>query len=312
MCIEYSWRFLNNDRMEFNVSSKEIVDRSAIALLLVLCVLWGLQQVTIKITLDSVTPIMQAALRSIGAVFLLVIWMRWKKIAIWQRDGAEGWGLLAGLFFSAEFALLYWSLEYTTASRAIVFLYLSPFVVALGMHLLVPGERFRLLQIIGLCCAFSGILIAFMDESSNMPSGWIGDLMAIVAAIFWGGMTIVVKATPQRILPAEKVLLYQLGVSAFLLPLFSLLSGEAGIIFIDQQAILALMFQAIVIAFISYVAWYWLIHHYPASKITPFGFFTPLFGVIFGYLFLNEPISTSFILALGLVAFGIFLVNKRT
>ena len=130
------------------MTTNHVVDRTAILLLLVLCVFWGLQQVAIKLALDSVSPIMQAALRSIVAVFLLSLWMRWKGIGIFQKDGAEWWGILAGLLFTAEFALLYWSLEYTTASRAIVFLYMSPFVVASGMHWFVPSERFRLLQII--------------------------------------------------------------------------------------------------------------------------------------------------------------------
>ena len=292
------------------MSTNNIVDRSAIILLLILCMLWGMQQVAIKVALDSVSPIMQAAIRSIGALLLLFIWMRCKRIPIWQRDGAELWGLLAGLLFTAEFALLYLALEYTTASRATVFLYTSPFVVAIGMHLFAPSERLRFLQVIGLCCAFSGILIAFMDKESGTEISWIGDLMAIGAALLWGSMTVVVKASPQRLLRAEKVLIYQLGVSALLLPLCSLLSGEAGVIELNQTVITSLLFQSVVIAFISYLAWYWLIHHYPASKITPFGFVTPLFGVLFGYLILNEPLTFSFALALALVATGIFLVNK--
>lgn len=292
------------------MSTNNIVDRSAIILLLILCMLWGMQQVAIKVALDSVSPIMQAAIRSIGALLLLFIWMRCKRIPIWQRDGAELWGILAGLLFTAEFALLYLALEYTTASRATVFLYTSPFVVAIGMHLFAPSERLRFLQVIGLCCAFSGILIAFMDKESSTEISWIGDLMAIGAALLWGSMTVVVKASPQRLLRAEKVLIYQLGVSALLLPLCSLLSGEAGVIELNQTVITSLLFQSVVIAFISYLAWYWLIHHYPASKITPFGFVTPLFGVLFGYLILNEPLTFSFALALALVATGIFLVNK--
>ena len=293
------------------MTTNHVVDRTAILLLLVLCVFWGLQQVAIKLALDSVSPIMQAALRSIVAVFLLSLWMRWKGIGIFQKDGAEWWGILAGLLFTAEFALLYWSLEYTTASRAIVFLYMSPFVVASGMHWFVPSERFRLLQIIGLCCAFSGIVIAFMNDANSHEKSWLGDLMAIAAAVLWGSMTVVVKASPQRHLRAEKVLFYQLGVSAVLLPFCSVLSGEAGIIELNQVAMMSLLFQAVIVAFISYVAWYWLIHHYPASKITPFGFMTPLLGVFFGYLILDEAISGSFIIALLLVAIGIFLINKQ-
>lgn len=292
------------------MQSKDSVDRLAIMLLLVLCCFWGLQQVAIKATLDSVSPMMQAALRSIGAIVLLSLWMRFKGIPIFQRDGAEWWGILAGSLFAAEFALLYWALEFTTASRATVFLHISPFVVALGMHFLVPTERLRRLQVIGLGCAFSGIFIAFMDEGSGKELSWLGDIMAIAAAIFWGLLTVVVKASPQRALRPEKVLFYQLGISALILPFCSLLSGEAGIIELNQLAILSLLFQMVIVAFISYLAWYWLIHHYPASKITPFGFITPIFGVFAGYLLLNEPLTGSLILALGLVAAGIYMVNK--
>ncbi len=290
--------------------TKQNVDRFAITLLLVLCVMWGMQQVAIKVALDSVSPLMQAGLRSLVAVLLLCGWMRWKGMRVFERDGAEWWGLLAGMLFSLEFMLLYWALEYTTASRSTVFLYTSPFVVALGVHLFVPGEKLGLTQVIGLCCAFSGIVIAFGEEGELPDGAWIGDMMAIGAAIFWGATTVVVKASPQRTLKAERVLLYQLGVSALLLPLGSVLSGESGITDPTPLVWASLAFQAVVVAFISYLAWYWLIHHYPASRIASFGFISPMFGVLFGYLLLDEALSLTFVLALLLVAAGIFLVNR--
>lgn len=287
----------------------KVLDRFAIILLLGLCIIWGLQQVAIKFALAGISPIMQAGLRSVGATILLCLWMRWRGITIFERDGAEWWGVLACVLFSCEFIFLYWALEYTTTSRGVVFLYTSPFIVALGVHFFVPGDRLRLLQVIGLCCAFAGIVVAFGDNGGAGDT-LLGDMMALLAAVFWGATTVVIKASPQRTLRAERVLLYQLAGSAVMLPLLSLAFGEAGVTSVTVPVILSMLFQIVVVAFISYLTWFWLIHHYQASKISSFGFFSPLFGVFFGFLIMDEAITPVFILALVLVAAGIYLVNK--
>jgi len=285
------------------------IDKLAMGLLLGLCMIWGLQQVAIKFALEGISPMMQAGLRSVGATVLLCLWMRWKGIRILERDGAEWWGILAGLLFTAEFLFIYWALEYTTTARGTVFLYTSPFVVALGVHLFVPGEKLRLLQVLGLLCAFGGIVLVFGDNSTDADTG-LGDMMALVAALFWGATTVVIKASPQRTLRAERVLLYQLALSAMVLPLLSLMFGEAGVTALTSPVIMAMLFQTLVVAFASYLTWFWMIHHYPASQIASFGFCTPLFGVLFSFLILDEVITPLFVVALGLVALGIFLVTK--
>lgn len=285
------------------------LDKLAMGLLLGLCMIWGLQQVAIKFALEGISPMMQAGLRSVGATILLCLWMRWKGIKIIERDGAEWWGILAGLLFTGEFLFIYWALEYTTTARGTVFLYTSPFIVALGVHLFVPGEKLRWLQVVGLVCAFGGIVLAFGDNSTEGDT-WQGDMMALLAAVFWGATTVVIKASPQRTLRAERVLLYQLALSALVLPMLSLGFGEAGVIALTTPVVLSMLFQTLVVAFASYLAWFWMIHHYPASQIASFGFCTPLFGVLFSFLILDENITPLFVVALILVAIGIFLVTK--
>ena len=285
------------------------LDKLAMGLLLGLCMIWGLQQVAIKFALEGISPMMQAGLRSVGATVLLCLWMRWKGIRIFERDGAEWWGILAGILFTGEFLFIYWALEHTTTARGTVFLYTSPFIVALGVHLFVPGEKLRLLQVVGLLCAFGGIVLAFGDNSTESDT-WLGDMMALLAALFWGATTVVIKASPQRTLRAERVLLYQLALSALVLPLLSLGFGEAGVTAVTTPVVLSMLFQTLVVAFASYLIWFWMIHHYPASQIASFGFCTPLFGVLFSFLILDEVITPLFIVALVLVALGIFLVTK--
>ena len=117
------------------------LDALAVIVLLVLCMSWGVQQVVIKITVADVSPVMQAAIRSIGSTILIALWMVSRSQRIFERDGTLRWGIAAGLLFAIEFLLIYWGLEFTNASRAIIFVYLSPFVVAIGSQWFVPGER---------------------------------------------------------------------------------------------------------------------------------------------------------------------------
>ncbi|MBY4677035.1 DMT family transporter [Marinobacterium arenosum] len=289
--------------------SKQHLDSLAIGLLTLLCLAFGLQQIAIKLTLADIPPLMQAGLRSVGATLLLCGWLVWRGERVWQRDGVELWGLLTGLLFAGEFMLLYWALEHTGAARASVFWYTSPFVVALGAQLLIPGEQLGRRQLVGLLCAFTGVVLAFAD---GLTSGGqlLGDLLAIGAAILWGATTVVVKASPLGRQSAGRVLLYQLAVSALLLPLASWACGENGSIRLNWLSGGALAFQTVGVAFIAYLAWFWLIRHYPASQIATFSFLTPLFGVLLAWWLLDEPLSGYFLAALTLVAAGIYLVNK--
>ncbi len=277
-----------------------------------LCALWGLQQVAVKTATSGISPILQAGLRSMGAAALVWAWSAWRGQRLFVRDGAFWPGIAAGVLFAAEFLLLYTGLVHTTASRCVLFLYTAPFWTALGLHILVPGERLSRVQALGLGCAFVGVCVAFAD-SLRVPtwSELMGDLMVLLGGFMWAATTIVVCATRLIKAPAAKTLFYQLGVSALVLPVVSLLMGEPGVIALTPLVVAALAYQIIVVAFISYLTWFWLITRYPASRLAAFSFLTPLFGIVAGGVLLSEPITPALVAALVLVAVGITLINRK-
>ncbi len=288
-----------------------VLDLTAMTILLVLCMSWGLQQVAIKVANRGISPLFQAGIRSMGATAFVWIWMAVRRETLMERDGTLWWGIAAGLLFSAEFILIYWGLDYTHASRAVIFLYMSPFVVALGAQLFIPGEHLRTIQVVGLCCAFVGIVVAFRDSLSYPTYRMLmGDGMLAVAAVLWGATTVLIKASPLARIKPSKTLLYQLAVSAVVLPLGSLAKNEPGIFLMTPLVAGSLVYQTVWVAFITYLAWFWLIRNYPPSRLASFTFLTPLFGVIAGGVLLSEPITGSLVLALVLVGTGIFLVNR--
>ncbi len=184
------------------------LDAAGMAILVGLCASWGLAQVAIKIANHGVPPVMQASVRSIGAAIFVLIWMKIRKNPVMKKDKTLLWGIIAGLLFSIEFILIYWGLNFTNASRAVIFLYMSPFVVAIGAQIFVPEESLGKIQIFGLCFAFIGIIAAFSESFSLLGTRvLIGDIMLVSAAVFWGYTTVLIKATPLSLIAPGKILL---------------------------------------------------------------------------------------------------------
>lgn len=291
---------------------KTELDTLAISLLLGCCLFWGFQQVLVKATLPELAPVFQASLRFAGATLLLFLWCAWRGIKLFGADGTLKAGLLAGSLFAAEFAFMYIGLQYTSASRLTVFLYTSPFWVAALLPLWVGTEKLRTGQWLGLTCAFVAVAFALREGfGADAASTWFGDVLALLAGMFWGLTTVVIRSSSLASLRAEKLLFYQVAVGALVLPFLSLSLGETWVWHFSAFAAASLFLQTVVGAFVSYLAWMWMLGHYPATKLSVFVFFTPLFALLFGSLWLNETITPSLIAALVLVAAGIVLVNRK-
>jgi drug/metabolite transporter (DMT)-like permease len=292
---------------------KQHLDGLAVSLLLASCLFWGFQQILIKTTVGEVPPLWQAALRFVGATALLWGWCVLRKARLFERDGTLRGGLLAGLLFAGEFSCIYLGLRDTTASRLTVFLYTSPFVVALLVPRLVPTEKLRSVQWVGLVIAFAAVAVAFSEgfTSGSTARQLRGDALALAAGTLWGLTTLVIRASKLATASAEKTLFYQVAVTAVVAPLLSLALGETWSLDYSAYAWGSLALQTVVGAFASYLAWMWLLRHYPATQISSFTFLTPVFALVFGVVLLHEPLTLQLMLALVGVAAGIVLVNRK-
>jgi len=293
---------------------KTHLDGLAVTLLLLCSAFWGFQQVLVKATLAEVAPVFQATLRFGAATVLLLLWCRWRGIALLARDGTLGPGVLAGILFAIEFACLYIGLQYSAASRLTVFLYTAPFWVALLLPLWVGAERLRPLQWLGLALAFLAVLLALREGlvQTHNPQQWLGDAMALLAGLAWALTTVTIRSTRLVLIAPEKLLLYQIGVSALLMPALSVWLGEPWQTRFSGFAIGSLLAQTVLGAFASYLAWMWMLGRYPATRISAFVFLTPVFALLFGALWLGEPVTPTLLGSLALVASGIVLVNRTT
>ncbi|MEB0109846.1 DMT family transporter [Variovorax sp. RTB1] len=295
------------------IERKTHLDTLAITLLIVCCATWGGQQILIKTTVAEVPPLWQASIRTSGAVLLLWLWCRWRGVPLFRRDGTLGAGLLAGLLFTGEFIGIYIGLQNTSASRLTVFLYTAPFWVALLLPRWVPSERMRALQWTGLAIAFAGVVLAFSESFGHSTSAQLrGDALGLAAGMLWGLTTLALRTTKLATASPEKTLFYQVGVAAIVCPIVSMALGEHWSLSYSTWAWSSIAVQTIVGAFATYLAWMWMLRHYPATQMSSFSFLTPLFALVFGVVLLGEALTLQLVLALVGVAAGIVLVNRRS
>jgi drug/metabolite transporter (DMT)-like permease len=282
----------------------------AIALMLMLCLSWGFNQVAVKLVLPDVPPMLQALSRSVGAlpVLLLIGWFRGVKF--FERDGTLWPGMVAGLIFGIEFVLIYQGLLLTSASRAVVFLYTAPFFVALGSYLFL-GERLRAAQWAGLGLSFAGVALAIGVPQANVDTSvLLGDLLIVAGGSLWAATTLIVKTTPLIRAPAEKGLGYQVAISIPILALAAWFRGETLTHMPSALSLSLLAYQAFWVVGLTFLLWFMLVKTYSASKLSAFTFITPLFGVVASYFIMHDAITLAFGAAAVLVIAGLYLVNR--
>jgi drug/metabolite transporter (DMT)-like permease len=287
------------------------LDAIAVALAVVLCLSWGVNQVAVKLALPEIPPLIQAAFRSTFAALMVVVWSRWRGIKLMEMDGTLVPGIVAGVLFGLEFLLIYRGLVWTSASRASLFLYTAPLFVVIGARWLLPADRFDKWQWLGLLLSFAGIVVAFgVPNPGGDARELIGDLMLLGAGAAWGATTLVIKASSLVRASFEKTLLYQLIVSAPMLALCAHLLEERVVGTPSAVALGSLVYQTLWISAVTYLAWFALIQRYSASRLSVFTFLTPLFGVAAGHLVMGDPLTPAFGVAVALVVGGLVLVNR--
>lgn len=284
------------------------LDPFACGLMLLLCIVWGFQQVSIKLVEQDVAPVLQLAIRSGIAALVLGAITLWREGRGAFGDGTLLPGLGVGLLFTLEFFFISEGLVRTSASHIAVFLYTAPIFAALGLHLILPEERLSPIQWLGVLVAFGGIALAFLGKPGNATGSLFGDALGICAAIAWGATTVLIRGSSLSEAAPVKTLFYQLGVAGVVLLAVAAATGRLGLVPSDR-ALLSLGFQVVVVALISYLGWFWLLRRYLASRLSMLSFMTPLFGVGFGVLVLGEPLDSSFIFGGLLVLGGLLLVT---
>ena len=278
--------------------------------MLVLCLSWGFNQVAVKLALPDIPPLTMATLRSIGGLMVVLLVARLRGIDIFKRDGTLQAGLFAGVLFGLEFVVIYRGLVWTSASRAVVFLYVAPFVVALGSFRL--GERLGPAQWGGLALSFAGVVLAIGVPQAGVDTRTIArrpddrGRRDPVGGDHAGGQIVaaLARAAPRRPWPISSRCRSRSWGSA------RCCRGNKFLPCPGRLRLCRWHTRPFWVVGLTFLFWFMLVRTYSASKLSAFTFITPLFGVAAGYFVLHDPLTLAFGAAAVLVIAGLFLVNR--
>ncbi|CAI1141597.1 DMT family transporter [Serratia quinivorans] len=292
------------------MSVRSNIDSRAAAAMMMICAIWGLQQVAIKAAEPDISAVLQIAIRSgiaALAVYLLARYRREKFV--FDRPTLLA-GLCVGFLFALEFFFVSEGLRYTSASHMAVFLYTAPLFSAIGLHFVIRHERLSLIQWVGIAIAFGGVVLAIsgMSDSSGAENPLRGDIYGLLAGMSWGGSTIVIRTTGLANCSSKQTLLFQLSGACILLSLLAI-TTESIHFTLTTLAWTSLIFQTLVVSFISYLIWFSLLRHYQASSLGILTFMTPIFGILAGVVILGEPLQIEFVLGSILIVLGLIVVS---
>lgn len=288
---------------------KSQIDAFGATALIGFSALLGFNQVAIKVANAGLQPVFAAGLRSLGGIVCLWLVFRIMGHAPRLNRAALVPGLISGCVFGAEFIFLYQALDFTSVSRTSVIFYSMPVWAALGAHVLLPDSRLTLTKSLGLSLAFAGVCIALLSREPGAASTLIGDVYALAAALCWASILLITRTTRLQSERPESQLFWQVTVSAPILLGASLIFGPL-IRAPDWTTWASLAFQTVAVVTLGFALWFWLLSIYPPASVAAFSFLSPIFGVAFGWLLLNEALSPALIAALALVTLGLWLINK--
>jgi len=291
------------------MDKKDRLDAFGIFSLIAVGALLGFNQVVIKVVNEGLQPVFFAGLRSAGATVCVAGWMWLRGISLWPRAGTRIAGVLIGLVFSAEFVFLFLALDLTSVSRTSVIFYSMPLWMALGAHVFLPDQKITRPKALGLLLAFAGVAVAILDRPDGGDASLLGDLCALGAALGWAGSALMARATVLREETPEMQLFWQISISAPILLGVSLFFGPL-IRELEPIHLWGLAFQIVIVVSAAFVFWLWLLSIYPPASVAAYGFLGPIFGVGFGWLLLGEQVGSSILIALALVAGGLYLINR--
>ena len=285
------------------------LDATGAALLIGFTLILGVNQVVMKLTATGLSPLFQAALRSIGAALCVGAWVRYRRIQFPLDRAVVRAGTLLGAIFTVEFGALYLAIDMSTVSRVSIIFYSMPVHMSIAAHFLLPGEQLTRTRLAGLVLAMAGVVVVMADRNAAQAS-LTGDLLALVAALAWASIPLMLRMTALSRVPAESAQLWQVMASAPMLlvlaPFFGPLLRDVG-----PEHVAYMAYQILAVATFAFLLWFVLLRIYPASSVASFGFLTPVFSVLMAWAILGEALHWNVLVSLVLVAAGLGLINRR-
>jgi drug/metabolite transporter (DMT)-like permease len=283
-----------------------------IVLILFVVSLLGASSLAIKIGLQGFPPLKMALFRSILGVIVVGGVGLYYGVSMRLRFEELPRLLLLAALQALHIITLNVGTQFTTASRSTILHTLYPVFVVLFGHFWLPNDRLSPTKLLGILAAFGGVFVALAPnlQGAGVVEYLIGDLIVTLSASLLAFRITLTKVFVQEIYP-YRLLVWLLSLSIPFFFVLSYLFERKKLIEWTLASSAGLLYQGWVVTGFCFLALTSVLRRYKASKLVVFSFLMPVSGVLFSHLFLGDELTLSVLTGTGLVAAGIYLVNRQ-
>ena len=274
-----------------------------------MCMIWGLTWVAIKIGLEDLPPFLSAGVRFVLASALLWPAVLVRRVSL-PRTWSEFRTILAPGFFiyGINYALVYWGEQYIGAGLAAILFASLPFLVALLAHQMLENEKITCLKLTGLTVGFLGVLLVFYGGLDFGPQSWWGMLALLGSSLSAAYANILVKRDLHYTDPILATAM-QMSLGAVLLLGLGSLEESWHNFHLTPRAVGSLLYLSVFGSAVAFSLYFWALKKTEATKLSLIAFVTPLVALLAGNWILGEPITGRLMVGSILVLTGIAIVN---
>jgi drug/metabolite transporter (DMT)-like permease len=281
-----------------------------LSLLLLLSIIWGSAFFNIKIATYSYEPFTLALVRVIFASVPLFLLCKFKKVKIEAFGKNWNWYALIGLCnIAIPFVLIAIGTAEINSYLAAILMSTTPLSGSILAHLFTTDEKLSYLKSLGVLIGFSGIVLLFFDKVIINSQNYVYALITILGSTFYcigGLLTLKLKNRINENVTTSTTLWSVI----FLLP-FSLMLETPWNSSPTLESTMSLLYLGIVATGLAWLIRFRILTVNGLVFQTQVAYLIPIFGIIFGYFFLDEVITWRVILSLVVILVGVYIFKKN-
>ena len=281
-----------------------------ISIYALLCIIWGSTWLTIRIGLESLTPIYSAGIRfSLASIFIIIL-MRFKGVKMqWDKISVRLYLIMGFFSFVIPFGLVYWAEQFVPSGMAAVLFAVFPFFVALFSYLSIPNESIDRFKIIGIILGFLGIVIIFSGSFGGDITDYLLGMIAIVlSGIMQASIAVTIKKYGHHLHPLSMNLVPMVIAGISMLIIGLAIENTSSNVF-SRDAILSILYLAFFGSVVTFTSYYWLLKRINLVILSLIAFITPIVALLLGFLLYDEQLSSRHFIGSAFVLLGVLAAN---
>ncbi len=277
-------------------------------LLVLLSAIWGASFIFMRILSPALGPVIAADMRLLIAGVSLALFMRSTGAALQWKQNGRRYVIIGMLNSGIPFLLFSTAALYLPSSVSVIINSLTPLFTAIGAVIWLK-EKFTIKLLLGLFLGIGGVAVIRSGGSFELNTmTTVSMIMCIVATMFYGAGGIYLKRNAQDIGPTAIATGSQLAVGILFLPLIFFFPAPAPVTWEIAGTMAAF---AVLCSAVAYIIYYRLMKILGPTKAATVTFLIPVFGFIWGALFLDEEITAEMLIGGAIVLSGIYFVTGK-